>query len=69
MSGIREEFLKADIHIVKVGFFRGRTIEDMEDIIKLFLKREPDYIILHVATNNATNLTARDMLDELLRLK
>ena len=23
------------------------------------LRREPDYIILHVETNNATNLTAR----------
>ena len=41
----------------------------MEDNIKPILKREPDYIILHVGTNNATNLTARDILDKLLRLK
>ena len=69
MSGIREELLKTDKHNVKVRFFRGGTIEDMEDNIKPVLKREPDYIILHVGTNNATNSTARDILDKLLQLK
>ena len=69
MSGIREELLKTDKHNVKVRFFRGGTIEDMEDNIKPILKREPDYIILHVGTNNAANLTARDILDKLLQLK
>ena len=69
MSGIREELLKTDKHNVKVKFFRGGTIEDMEDNIKPILKREPDYIILHVGTNNATNSTARDILDKLLQLK
>ena len=46
-----------------------RGVEDMEDNIKPVLKREPDYIILHVGTNNATNSTARDILDKLLQLK
>ena len=69
MLGIREELLKTDKHSVKVRFFRGGTIEDMEDNIKPILKREPDYIILHVGTNNATNSTARDILDKLLQLK
>ena len=69
MSGRREELLKTDKHNVKVRFFRGGTIEDMEDNIKPILKREPDYIILHVGTNNATNLTARYILDKLLQLK
>ena len=41
----------------------------MEDNISPILKREPDHIILHVRTNNATNLAARDILDKLLRLK
>ena len=69
MSEIKEELLKTDKHNVKVRFFRGGTIEDMEDNIKPILKREPDYIILHVGTNNATNSTARDILDKLLQLK
>ena len=33
MSGIREELLKTDKHNVKVRFFRGGIIEDMEDNI------------------------------------
>ena len=41
----------------------------MEDNIKSTLKREPNQIILHVGTNNATNLTARDILDKLQELK
>ena len=69
MSAIREELLKTDKHDVKVRFFRGKTFEDMEDSIKPILKREPDYIILHVGIINETNLTTRDILDKLLRLK
>ena len=69
MSGIREELIKTDKHNVKVRFFRGETIEHMENNIKPILKREPDYIIVHVRTNNATNLTACDILDKLLQLK
>ena len=37
----------------------------MEDNIKPILKREPDYIILHVGTNNVTNLTTRDIKNEI----
>ena len=69
MSGIREEFLKTDKDNVKVSFFGGGTIEDMEDNIKHILEREPNCIILHIGTNNATNLTAIDILDKLLWLK
>ena len=63
MSRIREEILKTDKHNAKVSFFRGGTIEDN---IKPILKREPNCIILHIGTNNATNLTASDILDKLL---
>ena len=55
--GIREELLKTDKQNVKVTFFRGGTIEDMGDDMKPILKREPNYIILHVGTKKATNLT------------
>ena len=69
MSEIREELLKTNKHNVKVRSFRGGTIEDMDDNIKPKLKREQDYVIRHVGTNNATNLTTRDILDKLLQLK
>ena len=54
---------------VKVRFFRGGTIEEMEDNTKAILKREPDYIILNVRIRKAPNLTARDILARLLQLK
>ena len=41
----------------------------MEYNSKTILIREPDYIILHVGTNSATNLTAGDMFGKLLQLK
>ena len=66
MLGIREELLKTGKHNVNVSFFRGGSIKDMEDNIKPILKREPDYIILHVGTNNATNLRACDILYKLI---
>ena len=69
MLGIREELLKTDCHNAKVKFFRNGTIEDTEDNIKPILKRELAYIILHVRTNKATNLTAHDILDKLVQLK
>ena len=69
MLGIREELLKTDCDNVKVKFFRNGTIEDTEDNIKPILKRELAYIILHVRTNKAINLTAHDILDKLLQLK
>ena len=68
MSGIKEELPKADKYVVKIRFFRGWTIEDMEANINTILKREPDYIILHVRSNNARNLTLRDILEKLFRL-
>ena len=69
MSGIRKELLRKEWHDFKVIFFGGWTIEDMENSINPILKREPDYIILHFETGNATNLTARDILDKFLQLK
>ena len=62
MSRIREEILKAHKYEVKVRFLKGGTIEDMGDNVKPILIREPDYIILHVGTSNASNLTVRDKL-------
>ena len=69
ISEIREELLRTDKHNVKLRFLRGGNIEDMEDNVKPILKREPDCLILHVGTNNATNFTARDILGKLLQSK
>ena len=41
----------------------------MFDYVKPILKREPDYHVLHVGTNNAKDMTSRNILDKLLQLK
>ena len=68
MTKIKEELLKTDKHDVTVRFLRGGTTEDREDNIKPILKGELDDIFLYVRTNNATHLTASNILDKLLRL-
>ena len=65
MSKIKEELLKTDKHDVTVRFLRG----NIKDNIKPILKGELDDIFLYVRTNNATHLTASNILDKLLRLK
>ena len=37
--------------------------------LNLILKRKPDYVVLHVGTNNAKDMTSRNILDKLLQLK
>ena len=47
----------------------GGTGEDIIDNIKSILKREPDFVILHVETNNVASMTSRDVLNRLIKLK
>ena len=41
----------------------------MFDYVKPILKRKPDSVVLHVGTNNARDMTSRNILDKLLQLK
>ena len=45
----------ARLNSVKVRIFRGATIDNMKDFLKLYLKRSPTNIILYVDTNNSIN--------------
>ena len=54
---------------IKVRIFRGATIDDMKDFLKLHLKRSPTNVILHVATNNSINNSSSVILNKLLSLK
>ena len=47
----------------------GSMISDMYDLFKPILERNPDYIILHIGTNNASKNTANEPLDKILALK
>ena len=68
-SGLKDELLSNKKHQVKVRCCRGATIGDMFDYFKPILKRKPDYVVLHLETNNAKGMTSRYMLDKFLQLK
>ena len=42
---------------------------DLNDYIKPIIKNKPDYLILHVGTNDATTNSSRKIVDDLLMLK
>ena len=44
-------------------------ISDTYDLLKTILKRNLDYIILQVGTNDASKNTANEQLDKILTLK
>ena len=67
--GLKEELLSNKKHQVKVRCCTGATVEDMFDYVKPILKRKPGYVVLQVGTNNAKNMTSRNILDKLLQLK
>ena len=54
---------------VKVKSFSGANVRDMHDNIKPNLRHKPEYIILHVGTNDALNLPPNEILDKILELE
>ena len=65
---INEKMLSRKFNI-KVRAFNGATIEDMYYYLYPLLKKEPDHILLHVGSNNTTNMPADEILSNLLQLK
>ena len=54
---------------VKVFHFSGARIEDINHYIIPIIKKQSDYLILHVGTNDATSNTSKKIIDDLLILK
>ena len=69
MAGIDENRLSTGKHKVKVRYFPGARTDDMYDYMKPLLRKLPDYIILHIGTNDAVNNTSRKIFDKILKLK
>ena len=53
----------------RLGPFSVAVISNMYDLLKPILKRNPDYTILHIGTNDASGNTANELLDKILALK
>ena len=69
VAGLKEELLLSKKQQVKVRFCRRATVEDMFEHVKPILKRKPDYVVLHVGTNNVKDMTSRKILEKLLQLR
>ena len=52
-----------------VFYFSSARINDMNHHLMLIIAKRPDYLILHVGTNDATTNTSRKIIDDLLMLK
>ena len=52
LAGIEENQLKSGKYKVKVRYFPGALTDDMYDYMKPLLWKLPDYIILHIGTND-----------------
>ena len=68
VNGINEKRLQKHGN-VKVFYFSGARINDMNHHLMPIIAKQPDYLILHVGTNGATNNTFRKIIDDLLMLK
>ena len=69
LSNLGEKRLCKNYYNVKVHYFRGSTIHDMYHYLEALMRKETDYIVLHVSTNDYANLTSDKILAELLVLK
>ena len=65
-----ERMSKASGKQVKVRSFGGANVARLRDEkLALLLKKKPEKVILHVGTNDSTNKTSENIMNELLQLK
>ena len=69
MNGMDENRLSNNNIEVKVECHGGCTIEHMFTHVDTMVKYKPDYVLLHVGTNNCTNSMSDEILKELKHLK
>ena len=54
---------------MKVRSFPGATLDDMIDYLRPLLRKKPDRVLLHAATNDAINHNANDIIQKILDVK
>ena len=64
-----EERLCGKGRSVKVRYFPGSTVNDMNHYIVPILRKKPSHLINHMGTNDALSSTSRKILNTLLNLK
>ena len=68
VSGLQPGLLSQKCKVKMKSFF-GANVRDMHDNTKPILRHKPEYIILHVGTNDALNPPSNEILDKILELK
>ena len=68
-NGIDEKRLSQKYGNVKIFHFSGARIEGLNHYIMPIIKNKPNYLILHVGTNDTTTNPSRKIVDDLLMLK
>ena len=69
INQLTDEGLSGKTRNVKVFAYGGANTSDIKFQLMKIIPRKPSHIILHVATNNATLNTSRQICDDLLFLK
>ena len=69
VNGIYEKRPSHKFGNLKFFHFSGARIEDLNHYIVSIIKNKPDYLILHVGTNDATANYSRKNVDDLLMLR
>ena len=69
MNQIDEKRLSKRGINVKLRAFSGSTVNDMHDYVKPLLKKEPDYILMHVGSNDTPFKSADIIFNEILVLR
>ena len=54
---------------MKVRQFPGATITDTNDHLKPILKRDPEFHVLRIGTNDTSKYTPSEIVDKVLALK
>jgi hypothetical protein len=69
LNQLDEKRLSKNGKNVKVRCFSGSTIADMYYYLYPLLRKHPEYLVLHVGTNDCVTHTSDRVLDDLLQLK
>ena len=68
LNDVIERNLSNDLS-VKVRKFPGATVDDLRHHALPIIRKQPKYLIIHAATNDAVKFTSRAILNKLLQLK
>ena len=67
LGGVEEKKMRR--YRVKVRSNPGACVDDLYDYIAPLLRKKPSYIIMHIGTNDSVLKSAKDIYDEIMRLK